>query len=126
MQAREAPGQRTPPDRPWRGRHNPSDLRRPPRTPNHPLSPPISIEMAPCAGASESPQHPSRSGRGARCIAFRGSSRGRRGSYSDSEGVMFYRVLADAVVLAHLCFIAFVAVGGVLAWRWPRLVWLHL
>jgi hypothetical protein len=39
---------------------------------------------------------------------------------------MFYRLLADAVVLAHLGFIAFVAIGGVLAWRWPRLVWLHL
>jgi Protein of Unknown function (DUF2784) len=39
---------------------------------------------------------------------------------------MFYRLLADAVVLAHLGFIAFVAIGGVLAWRWPWLVWLHL
>jgi Protein of Unknown function (DUF2784) len=39
---------------------------------------------------------------------------------------MFYRLLANAVVLVHLGFIAFVAIGGVLAWRWPRLVWLHL
>jgi hypothetical protein len=41
-------------------------------------------------------------------------------------GVMLYRLLADAVVLVHLGFIAFVAIGGMLAWRWPRLVWLHL
>jgi Protein of Unknown function (DUF2784) len=39
---------------------------------------------------------------------------------------MFYRLLANAVVLVHLGFIAFVAIGGVLAWRWPRLAWLHL
>ena len=35
-------------------------------------------------------------------------------------------LLADAVVLLHFGFIAFVAVGAVLLWRWPRLVWLHL
>jgi hypothetical protein len=37
-----------------------------------------------------------------------------------------YRLVADAVVLVHLAFIVFVAVGGVLAWRWPRLIWFHL
>jgi hypothetical protein len=39
---------------------------------------------------------------------------------------MGYRILADTVVLVHLGFIVFVAVGAVLAWRWPALVWLHL
>ena len=39
---------------------------------------------------------------------------------------MVYRVLADAVVLAHFAFIAFVAVGSLLARRRPALVWLHL
>lgn len=34
--------------------------------------------------------------------------------------------LADAVVLAHLLFIAFVVGGGFLLLRWPRLAWLHL
>lgn len=39
---------------------------------------------------------------------------------------MVYRVLADAVVLVHFAFILFVAVGPLLAWRWPRMVWAHL
>jgi hypothetical protein len=33
---------------------------------------------------------------------------------------------ADAVVLLHLLFIAFVVGGAALLPRWPRLVWLHL
>lgn len=39
---------------------------------------------------------------------------------------MLYRLAADAVVLAHLCFIVFVVTGGFLAWRWPRLAWFHV
>lgn len=39
---------------------------------------------------------------------------------------MVYRVLADAVVLLHFAFILFVAVGSLLAWRWPRMIWAHL
>ncbi len=39
---------------------------------------------------------------------------------------MVYRVLADAVVVVHFAFVVFVAIGGVLAWRWPRLLWLHV
>ena len=34
--------------------------------------------------------------------------------------------LAHAVVVFHLAFIVFVAVGSLLACRWPWLVWLHL
>jgi hypothetical protein len=37
-----------------------------------------------------------------------------------------YRWLADAVLLAHLAFIAFAAFGALAVWRWPRLAWLHL
>jgi hypothetical protein len=37
-----------------------------------------------------------------------------------------YRVLADLVVLLHLAFILFVAVGSVLVVRWWRLALLHL
>jgi hypothetical protein len=33
---------------------------------------------------------------------------------------------ADAVVLLHLAFILFVALGGLLALRWPRVAWAHL
>ena len=34
--------------------------------------------------------------------------------------------LADAVVVLHLLFVAFVVAGGALLWRWPRVAWLHL
>lgn len=39
---------------------------------------------------------------------------------------MGYRLVADAVVVVHLAFIVFVGAGALLAWRWPRLVWLHV
>ena len=39
---------------------------------------------------------------------------------------MPWSLLADALVLLHFAFAAFVALGGFLAWRWPRLLWLHL
>ena len=39
---------------------------------------------------------------------------------------MGYRVAADLVVLVHVAFVAFVVLGGVLASRWPRAVWVHL
>lgn len=39
---------------------------------------------------------------------------------------MPYRLLADAVLVLHLLFVAFVVAGGLLALRWPRAAWLHL
>ena len=39
---------------------------------------------------------------------------------------MAYRWLADLVLLLHFAFILFVALGGLLVLRWPRLAWLHL
>jgi hypothetical protein len=39
---------------------------------------------------------------------------------------MLYRLLADAVVLFHLLFVAFAVLGGLLALRWRWLPWLHL
>jgi hypothetical protein len=39
---------------------------------------------------------------------------------------MWYRLLADAVLIVHLAFIAFVVLGGLLVPHWPRLAWLHL
>lgn len=39
---------------------------------------------------------------------------------------MPYALLADAVVLLHLAFVAFAVAGGFLAWRWQRLLWLHV
>jgi hypothetical protein len=37
-----------------------------------------------------------------------------------------YRILADAVLVLHLAYIAFVMLGGLAVLRWPRLAWLHL
>lgn len=37
-----------------------------------------------------------------------------------------YSLLADAVVVVHFLFIAFVVGGGLLVLRSPRLAWLHL
>jgi hypothetical protein len=34
--------------------------------------------------------------------------------------------LADAIVVLHLAYLAFIPLGGFLALRWPRLTWLHL
>lgn len=39
---------------------------------------------------------------------------------------MLYRALADAVLVAHLAFILFVVLGGLLVLRWPRLAWIHV
>lgn len=39
---------------------------------------------------------------------------------------MLYRVLADAVLLFHLAFIAFAVFGALAVWRWPRLAWVHV
>ncbi len=39
---------------------------------------------------------------------------------------MIYRFLADATMALHFLFIAFVAAGGLLALRRPRLAWAHL
>ncbi len=39
---------------------------------------------------------------------------------------MPYGLLADAVVVIHLSFVAFVILGGFLLRRWPRLVYAHV
>ena len=39
---------------------------------------------------------------------------------------MAYRLLADAVLLLHLLFVAFVVAGGLLAWRWRWMPWVHV
>ena len=35
-------------------------------------------------------------------------------------------VLADSVVLLHMCFVVFVVAGGLLVLRWRRVVWVHV
>ena len=39
---------------------------------------------------------------------------------------MPFGVLADGLLLLHALFVIFVAAGGVLALRWPRITWVHL
>jgi hypothetical protein len=39
---------------------------------------------------------------------------------------MFFRLLADAIVVLHLAFVLFVVAGGLLVLRWPRVAWFHL
>lgn len=38
---------------------------------------------------------------------------------------MPYAWLATTALVAHLLFLVYLAVGGFLAWRWPRTIWLH-
>lgn len=37
-----------------------------------------------------------------------------------------YRALTTAILVVHFAYLAYVVVGGFLAWRWPRTIWLHL
>ncbi len=39
---------------------------------------------------------------------------------------MAYGFLADLVLLAHLLFLLFVVLGGLLLLRWPRIAWIHI
>ncbi|HEY2379234.1 MAG TPA: DUF2784 domain-containing protein [Gemmatimonadaceae bacterium] len=39
---------------------------------------------------------------------------------------MAYRLLADAVIVFHAAFVAFVVIGGLVVLRWPWMAWLHL
>ncbi|MGI5153348.1 DUF2784 domain-containing protein [Plantactinospora sp. CA-294935] len=39
---------------------------------------------------------------------------------------MGYRLLIMLVLVLHFGFLAYLVLGGFLAWRWPRTVWLHL
>ena len=39
---------------------------------------------------------------------------------------MFWSLLADAALVAHVAFVVFVVLGGLLVLRWPRLVWAHV
>ena len=37
-----------------------------------------------------------------------------------------YLLLADLIIILHLGFIVFAALGGLLLFKWPHLAWLHL
>ena len=38
----------------------------------------------------------------------------------------FYQLLADLVVGVHFAFVLFVVLGGLLAVKWRRIIWLHV
>jgi Protein of Unknown function (DUF2784) len=50
----------------------------------------------------------------------------RVGAMLVKQATMVYRLLADAVLLAHAAFVAFVVFGGLAVLRWPRLAFAHL
>jgi hypothetical protein len=39
---------------------------------------------------------------------------------------MVQALLADALLVLHALFVAWVVLGGLAVWRWPSLAWLHL
>lgn len=39
---------------------------------------------------------------------------------------MLYQIAADFILLLHFSFIAFVVAGGLLVFKWRRLIWLHI
>jgi hypothetical protein len=39
---------------------------------------------------------------------------------------MIFRLLADSVVAIHLLFVVFAMLGGLLAFRWRKTIWVHL
>jgi len=39
---------------------------------------------------------------------------------------MIYRILADIVVIFHLSFVIFSVIGGVLALKWRKIIWIHI
>ncbi|SNS10391.1 Protein of Unknown function [Streptosporangium subroseum] len=39
---------------------------------------------------------------------------------------MAYRLIGEAAMVVHFLILVFMAVGGFLAWRWPRLIRAHL
>lgn len=39
---------------------------------------------------------------------------------------MWYRLVADAAMVAHFSFLAYIVVGGFIAWRWSWTIWMHV
>ncbi|MGL5911065.1 MAG: DUF2784 domain-containing protein [Phycicoccus sp.] len=40
-------------------------------------------------------------------------------------GLMWFRLVADAAMVAHFAFLAYLVAGGFVAWRWPWTIWPH-
>ena len=39
---------------------------------------------------------------------------------------MWYRLVSDAAMVAHFVFLAYLVVGGFIAWWWPWTIWMHV
>lgn len=39
---------------------------------------------------------------------------------------MLYPFLGDVMMVLHAAFLLFFVIGGFLAWKWPKLIWVHL
>lgn len=39
---------------------------------------------------------------------------------------MSYRFFADAIIVIHAAFVAFVVLGGLVVLRWPKVAWAHI
>lgn len=39
---------------------------------------------------------------------------------------MAYGVLADLALVLHAAFLSYLLLGGFVAWRWPRTIWIHV
>jgi len=37
-----------------------------------------------------------------------------------------YQTIADLVMLLHFAFLVVLTLGGFVAWRWPRFIWVHV
>jgi hypothetical protein len=64
-------------------------------------------------------------GRARSLIAY-GKPRGRYPNLVRRSTVdTMWRGLADGVVGIHYAYMAYMLVGGFIAWRWPRTIWIH-
>ena len=44
----------------------------------------------------------------------------------NNPAVIVFAVVVALTVAAHFAFIGYLVIGGFLAWRWPRTIWLHM
>ncbi|WP_017615882.1 DUF2784 domain-containing protein [Nocardiopsis salina] len=39
---------------------------------------------------------------------------------------MFYQLVGETAMVLHFAYLAYLVLGGFIAWRWPRTFWLHV
>src|SRR6266568_5002261 len=60
------------------------------------------------------------------CRSHRNDHTPLAGEINAYPGGMMYRLLADVTAGVHFLFVAYVVVGGFIAWRWRWTIWTHL